>query len=142
MDLRFYVLTFGPHSDPDSTKAALAKSNPEAVVQTLSAALGIGSSALELLAAQTLVAKGANEMLARKPEVDFLLRVAGTSQITRAIKSVGATKGKSFLLVLASEGKRGLTVSGSMGRPMARRPLNRKDMDSVEAGALLSARRA
>ena len=140
--MRFSVLTFGPRSDPESVKTALLESNPGAVVQTLSSEVGIGAHGLELLAAQTLVAKGADELLAKKPEIDLLLRVAGTTQISRAIKQVGATKGRSFLVVLASQGNRPPSVSGSKGRPVARKPLTPKDLASVEAGALLSARRA
>lgn len=138
--MHFNAFLFGPDADPDEVKSRFRLANPGAVVQTLKSEIPCGFEALELLAAQTFVALDSGELLAKKPEVDLLLRVARTAQISEAIRLVGAAKGRSFLVVIASQRRvRALAVGG---RRMAKRGLSDEDLDAVEAGALLSAERS
>jgi len=97
-----------------------------------------------MIAAQTLSANGTQNLLAKKPEVDLLLRLAGTSQISRAIEQMGAKKGKPFLLVIAGSG-RGLTslsVKELGGSELEKRDLSSDELDRIEQAALLNALKA
>ena len=96
---------------------------------------------VELLAAQTLEAKSSGGLLANKPEIDFLLRLAGTTQISRAIKSAGAMQGERFILIVAARcavrRPRGID-----GVELQRRELTDSELARIEIAALLNAKRA
>ncbi len=93
-----------------------------------------------MVAAQTLSAIRTGNLLAKKPEVDFLMRVAGNAQIKQAIDKAGAKKGERFLLVAFSERdfkfRKGLEWSS-----LARSGLRKSDLERVEQAALLNALR-
>ena len=140
MKVNLLAILFENGEDPDGAKAKLARVNPDAVVQVIRGEGLSNSLVLELLAAQTMGAMEGGELLARRPEVDFLLRVAGTAQISRAIASSGAVKGEPFILVAFTGGTpiRG-TPAGAKTVP--RRSLSTEEKFVVEKGALLSAQR-
>jgi tRNA threonylcarbamoyladenosine modification (KEOPS) complex Cgi121 subunit len=72
--------------------------------------------------------------------MDFLLRLAGTTQISKAIKLYGSTKGEPFLIVVA--GPREIKSSKSVkATELPRRKLSKKELDRIEDAALLSALR-
>lgn len=124
----------------DEAKLELASLNPGSIVQTASAKSAENEFFVEMLAAQTLCAGSVGSLLAKKAEMDFLLRLAGTTQISKAIKQHGSTKGEPFLLVVA--GPREIKSSRSFeALELPRRKLSKKELDRIEGAALLSALR-
>ncbi len=106
------------------------------------------TGAVEMIAAQTLTAARSGATLAERPELDLLLRLAGTRQIGEAFRRVGyKSKGVRLFLVAASEGSRTplLRVSRRLAKDTRfsevpdRRPAE-GDLDQVERAALLSVR--
>src|SRR5712692_7683142 len=125
---------------PDEVRLELASLNPGSIVQTGNAKSAENEFFVEMLAAQTLRAGSVGSLLAKKPEMDFLLRLAGTTQISKAIKQYGSTKGVPFLLVVA--GPREIRESRSFkAMELPRRKLSKKELDRIEGAALLSALR-
>jgi tRNA threonylcarbamoyladenosine modification (KEOPS) complex Cgi121 subunit len=87
-----------------------------------------------------LHAGSGGSLLAKKPEMDFLLRLAGTTQISKAIRQQGSTKGEPFLLVVA--GPREIKSSRSFeAMELPRRKLSKKELERIEGAALLNALR-
>jgi len=111
------------------------------MVLAAKAGLAENESFVELLAAQTLQAESSGSLLANRPEIDFLLRLAGTTQISKAIENAGAKPGEPFILVVA-----GRTVvrgaSGLDGTELPRRELKDDELGRIERAALLNAKRA
>ena len=131
----------GRETDPRRIRVEIAEAYPEAMVQTFTSKAATNGFFIRMLAAQTLRAGLSESLLAKKPEIDFLLRLAGTSQISEAISRVGSKNGEPFVLVLAS--LRPLkTASIAGGRKLPSRPLSEAELQRVEQGALLSAHRA
>ena len=95
----------------------------------------------EFLAAQTLQAEASGGLLANKQEIDFLLRLAGTTQITKAIRDAGARQGERFVVVVAGRGVVRIPP-GIHGKPLQSRELTDSELAKVERAALLAAKRA
>jgi tRNA threonylcarbamoyladenosine modification (KEOPS) complex Cgi121 subunit len=130
----------GREISPEEAKEELASLNPGSLVQTANAGSAKNEFFVEMLAAQTLRAGTTGGLLAKKPEIDFLLRLAGTTQISEAIKRYGSANGSSFLLVVAGPMEiKSPTSPGSMELP--RRNLSKKELERIEGAALLSAQR-
>jgi tRNA threonylcarbamoyladenosine modification (KEOPS) complex Cgi121 subunit len=132
---------FGEDTDPRKIRNKLAENYPGAIVQTFSSKAATNGFFIQMLAAQTLRAERSGCLLAKKPEIDFLVRLAGTSQISDAISRVGSRPGEPFVLVLASLRplKRRARVAG---RKLSTRPLSESELKRVEQGALLATREA
>jgi tRNA threonylcarbamoyladenosine modification (KEOPS) complex Cgi121 subunit len=130
----------GSELSPEEAKLELAALNPGTIVQTGSARSAENEFFVEMLAAQTLRAGVAGGLIAKKPEMDFLLRLAGTTQISKAIKRYGSTKGEPFMLVVA--GRRGIRSPKTFeALELPRRRLTKKELNRIEEAALLSALR-
>ena len=140
--MRIHAKTYlcGGDSKPDEMKERLLAANPGAVVQAMNSGAAENLWFVEMLAAQTLRAEKSGRLLAKKPEIDLLLRFAGTTQISRAIRSHGARPGEPFLLVAASTSP--LKGIGGVADGPPRRPLSREELARVEEAALLDAARA
>ena len=136
---RAYVC--GPGQDPEEAKRTAGRSGKGAFVQTASAGSADNEAIDEMLSAQTLQAEESGSLLARSPQMDFLLRLAGTTQISRAIREEGAVAGEPFLLVTAGRRRPG-AVRRAKWKELPRRPLTGPELDRVEEAALLNARRA
>jgi tRNA threonylcarbamoyladenosine modification (KEOPS) complex Cgi121 subunit len=117
---------------------------PGSIVQTVRADAATNGFFIEMIAAQTLQANGTPSLLAKKPEVDFLLRLAGTTQISRAIKQVGARKGEPFIVVIAGPRRRPGILEASQlgGKELEKQKLTPHELDRIERAALLNALRA
>ncbi|HYW84311.1 MAG TPA: KEOPS complex subunit Cgi121 [Spirochaetia bacterium] len=126
----------------------IRRQSPEVIVQVIGAARAPNPRAVEMIAAQTLMAARAGSTLAERPELDLLLRLAGTRQIGEAFRRVGyKSNGKRFFMVAASEGN-GAALS-RMGKRLAadkrftkveKKQLEEGDLEQVERAALLAAR--
>jgi tRNA threonylcarbamoyladenosine modification (KEOPS) complex Cgi121 subunit len=141
--MRVYAKAYlcGSQSNPDETKRRLASSNPGALVQATRAGSVRNEFFVEMLAAQTFHAESSGSLLAKKREIDFLLRLAGTTQISRAIKAQGAKAGERFLVVTAH--RRELKVQAELSElELPRRPLTRTELARIERAALLNAQKS
>ena len=128
-------------ADSKQIRVELAEAYPGAMVQTFSSKAATNGFLIQMLAAQTLRAERSGSLLAKKPEIDFLLRLAGTTQISEAISRVGSKAGEPFVLVLAS--LRPLKIASiAGGQKLHSGPLSEPELQRVERGALLSAQRA
>jgi len=136
---RAYCL--GPESDPEAVKRELSAANPGAVVQTVKESAASNEFFVEMLSAQTLRAESTGGLLAKRPEIDLLLRIAGTNQISRAIREKGAKGGEPFLVMTAGRSAQNLP-RGFAGKELMRRELNRAELSRIEKAALLGTRRA
>ena len=124
----------------EDVKRRFVEANPGSMVQTSKEGLAGNEVFYELLAAQTLQAESSEGLLARKPEIDFLLRLAGTTQISRAIKDAGAKAGDQFILVVA--GRRTIRrPSGIYATELPRLELTAAELGRIEKAALLNAER-
>jgi hypothetical protein len=139
-NVRTYAFEGG--TDPSAARNAFEKENPGALVQTFGHGSDSNGFFVQMIAAQTFRAALTGSMLAKKPEIDFLLRIAGTSQISDAIARVGAKRGEPFLLVVATTGTGKARIPGLRCRPLPKRTLTETELGRVEKAALLSARRA
>ncbi|MDV3293494.1 MAG: hypothetical protein LYZ70_04420 [Nitrososphaerales archaeon] len=131
--------------DPEKLKTEVAASFPTLIVQTADRAAALNESLLEMLAAQTMRAATSGGLLARKAEIDLLLRLGGTTQISEAIHQAGARSGRPFLLIVAGEEKVLLALESgrlALGHRLPRGELSREDLLRVEQAALLNAVRA
>ncbi len=122
-------------------KRKLAVANAGSIVQAAKGGSAHNEFFVEMLAAQTLRAEASGSLLAKKPEIDFLLRLAGTTQIARAIREQGAKEGEPFLLVVA--GREALLWPPELsGIELSRRDLSPEELARVEKAALLNAQRS
>ena len=141
MDIRVRVFKFRRGSDPEKLRLGFRSRNPGAIVQAVRTGAASNAFFLEMLAAQTLRAMVSGSLVAKKAEIDFLLRLAGDSQITRAMARVGVQDGEDFLLVVASRGRIAVPP-GHGGRELPSSTLSEDELDGIEKAALLNARRS
>ena len=131
----------GKGLDHARTRDALASANPGALVQAVKPTTAKNGKFIEMIAAQTLLADASGSLLAKRLEIDFILRLAGTTQISEAIRDQGVKPGAPFMVVVASrapiKGTRSLAKS-----ELPVRELSFAELGRVEKAALLSAKRA
>lgn len=127
--------------------SAVRRRFPKLTVQLVTFGKVPNGRMLELMGNQTITALARGSLLASKPEVDLLLRVAGTSQIEVALRTVGyGRKGKKVLLAIG-DGRalarlQRYCISLAPGAtPLGKSPLSRRELGKVEEAALLGARR-
>ena len=138
---------------PDSVSAdaelrRLRKESPRLVIQMLSMKRRPNTRAVRMIAAQTLRALKTDSMIAAKPEMDLLLRMAGTAQISEAMEKAGYGAGGRRFLVAAGpdRGVARLEKSLTAGVSAARYSLLAEDVldaggiKMVETAALLGTR--
>jgi tRNA threonylcarbamoyladenosine modification (KEOPS) complex Cgi121 subunit len=124
----------------DELKRRLGLRHPGLLIQTVRAEVVSNELFAEMVTAQTLRAAATSNLLARRWEIDLLLRLAGTTQISVAIARMGARKGEPFVVVVA--GERGRMAAFRQGRRWTRLPrveLSKEEMERVESAALLNA---
>ncbi len=122
--------------------ASLRRKNPLLLVQGFSSETASNEFLVDMIAAQTLRAKETGNLLAKKPEIDLLLRLGGTTQIAAAIGRVGSRKGEPFLIVIAGDRSSVARQKPGPGWTRLRRAaLSNEELARVERGALLNALR-
>jgi tRNA threonylcarbamoyladenosine modification (KEOPS) complex Cgi121 subunit len=133
--------SFGGESNAEEVKLRVRTINPGAVVQAFRPQKSSNSRYFAMIAAQTLVSLKNRAMLAKKAEMDFLLRVAGTAQISEAILKAGTKGGEPFVLVAAvQKGRiRGLE---NMGNALPSAELTEAELIGIERAAMLDAEKA
>ncbi|MDE1858818.1 MAG: hypothetical protein KGI26_07120 [Thaumarchaeota archaeon] len=131
---------FARGASSEDVKRELASANPGSLVQVVRAGSLDNELLAEMLAAQTLRAEEADYMLAKKAEIDLLLRLAGTTQISEAIAKQGAVKGEGFVAINA--GRKELSVpDGFRGAELPRKSFTHLEFSRIERAALLNAQR-
>lgn len=83
----------------------LRKNFPYVVVQAIYEKFVLNKDHLQKILLVSFESMFTNNILSNKLETDILLRFAGTTQISEAIKNTGLQAGKDFFLILA--GKKG-----------------------------------
>jgi tRNA threonylcarbamoyladenosine modification (KEOPS) complex Cgi121 subunit len=79
---------------------------PKLVIQLVGMKKKLPSvEAVEMIVAQTIRARDTGALLASKPEVDILLRLAGTNQISEALQRIGYRSGDKRMLVVVGDEK-------------------------------------
>ncbi len=126
--------------EPEEAKSKLQAANRGFLVQASAADAARNEFYLEMIAAQTLQAESSGTMLAKKPEIDFLLRLAGTTQISRAIREKGARSGRPFLVIAAGH-SRVSRAARLFAEELPRRALTRAELGRIENAALLGTER-
>ena len=141
METKVISVIVEEEADPDSVKKTVQAKIRGSIVQTVRADAATNGFFVEMIAAQTLSANGTQNMLAKKPEIDLLLRLAGTTQISRAIEQIGAKKGKPFLLIIAGpeSALAGLSAKELGGLELRKRKLSPDELEGIEQAALLNA---
>lgn len=98
-----------------------------------------------MLVAQTIRARGNGALLAKTSEMDLLMRLAGTTQISVALGKAGAKRGERTVIIASPGEARVDAFLRSLGfrvQRLPRRPLSTSDLDRVENAALLDAMKA
>ena len=132
-------------SDADALLSSLRKLHPKLVVQLVATKRTIDAGTLEMIGEQTLRAARTGALLAEKPEVDLLLRLAGTAQIAVAIERVGYRSRGPKLLVAAGPpgevlGMRKALEKDGRFEILKSEVVTKEGLAMVEEAALLGAR--
>lgn len=141
--VRCYIV--GEWVDSKALSQELRKTFPSLLVQTVDPRTATNEMLVDMLAAQTLEAGRSGSPLAKKPEVDLLMRLGGTTQIARAIEDVGAKRGSGFILIVAGAETNLARLGSEHAKDwvrLPRRSLNREELQRIERAALLNAERA
>ncbi len=136
---------FPTRREADEARARIAKREPELVCQLTSTKACMNENVARLIAAQTFAARANGTMLAKKAEIDLLLRLAGTTQISDAIRKAGCReRGETLMIIAGSDEsvRRLLSMRKLGGRRLRSAALDPNEKMIVENGALLSALRA
>ena len=72
---------------------------PDLVIQAISSNIVLNKEHVKKILSLSISAKQYNTLLSKKLEIDILLRFAGTTQISEAIKNLGITQYQNFLLI-------------------------------------------
>ena len=72
---------------------------PDLVIQAISSNFVLNKEHVKKILSLSISAKQYNTLLSKKLEIDILLRFAGTTQISEAIKNLGITQDQNFLLI-------------------------------------------
>lgn len=147
----FHCLCWELDAGPEEVELLLAQLRRDhrgVVIQAFGAGRAPNAGAVAMIAAQTLAATKSAVTLVERPELDLLLRLAGTRQIGEAFRLVGyKSGGKRVFVVAASEG--GSVALGRLAKSLSadqrfaevgKQELGNDDLDSVEVAALLAAR--
>jgi tRNA threonylcarbamoyladenosine modification (KEOPS) complex Cgi121 subunit len=96
----------------------------------------------EMISWQTLYAKENRSLIAEKPEIDFLLRVSGTTQINEAIKKNGFSEGSINIIAVFGEISEVRRLEGFVKlRKLDSREMSDEELFLVEKASLLASER-
>jgi hypothetical protein len=124
-----------PREEAASELKRLRSLHPRLAIQLVALSEVPGNRAVEMIGQQTLRASASGALLASRPEVDLLLRLAGTTQISEAIERSGygavggGEEGRKLMLVAAGAPR---AVAG-LERALAADPRYRR-LEGTEIG--------
>ncbi len=128
----------------DGLKAEMKRLFPTLLFQLVDAKGSLNENFFRLIAKQTLTAMDGKSLLARKPEVDLILRLARTTQISQAVNRVGYKEGNRRILIAAGrsgEVRRFLASGAARGTRLASSELSERELGWVEEAAILASLR-
>ena len=153
-------------AEVDDMLSRMRVENGGVLIQVVRMGSAPNCAAVEMMVSQTLAVAGTASTLAEKPELDLLLRLAGTRQIGDAFKRIGYKGGSERgdeggggrggggngntpkkLFMVAASGRGGdafdLLLQRIAGdhrfKTVPKKPLGKADMETVERAALLAA---
>lgn len=123
----------------------LRRRHPAVIVQLLAQKAVPSPRAVAMICEQTLRAARTGALVADKPEVDLLLRLAGTNQISEAIRRAGYGSGGRMILVATGPRRSIAALRRGLSRDPRFSVLPDGEMDeegfaAVDAAALLGTR--
>ncbi len=144
---RCWEIAVGP-DEVEDVLATLRKQSPAVIVQVFGASRAPNAAAVEMVAAQTLAAMKSGSTLADRPELDLLLRLAGTRQIGEAFKRAGYKSSARRLFIVAASGGNASALARLVRqlekdrrfKEVAKKKLGKEDLEAVERAALLAAK--
>jgi tRNA threonylcarbamoyladenosine modification (KEOPS) complex Cgi121 subunit len=118
------------------------------LIQVIGASHPPNPAAIEMVATQTFESARSGSTIADRPELDVLMRLAGTRQIGEALSLLGykAAGKRLFLLAATSKSDDAIQRLGkyvdkrARAREIPAKKLTKDDLDQVERASLLSAR--
>ena len=144
MAFRAMCFVLGPGVDAEDLKKRTQRDFPGLLVQVANSRDLRNEALVELIAWQTRAARAAGCLLAKTPQMDMLLRIAGTTQIAKAIRNSGARKGEENLLIIAGELREleRFHIGGSVAAErLGKGRLNEGERVRLEKAAMLNALR-
>lgn len=135
---------FGGEASSEELRQSIRSSFPRLLVQAVDEGAVPSERLVQMIGEQTLEAERVGAPLAKKPEVDLLLRLGGTTQISRAIQEVGVRPGGGFVLIVIGDRANLLELEAGEGRGwkrLSKKRLGRNDLQRIERAALLAAER-
>ncbi|HUI86875.1 MAG TPA: KEOPS complex subunit Cgi121 [Nitrososphaerales archaeon] len=128
--------------NPEEAKMRTRAILPRVLVQVVVRRAVANERTVEMMAWQSRSAESSGCLLARTVEMDLLLRIAGTTQISRAIRECGAKSGGENVLIVAGDSRSldppKLARLGLKDR-LPRSELSDGDSALVERAAMLNA---
>jgi tRNA threonylcarbamoyladenosine modification (KEOPS) complex Cgi121 subunit len=131
--------------EADAALTSLRKRHPGLIIQLVTLEKLPTSRAVAMIGQQTLRAAKTGALLAMRPEVDLLLRLAGTTQIEVAIRKAGYRARGNRLLVATGPAAKVQALSEELARDRRYKILEDEELDDaalalVEKAALLGTR--
>jgi tRNA threonylcarbamoyladenosine modification (KEOPS) complex Cgi121 subunit len=132
-------------ADPETFLSRLRRENPGLLIQVFGGRRP-RAAVVGMIAAQTLTAARSGSILADRPELDLLLRLAGTRQIGQAFLLLGYKSHRRRLFVVAASEANSREIK-RLARQLSRdrrfveiqkKPLTEDDLEAVERAALLA----
>jgi tRNA threonylcarbamoyladenosine modification (KEOPS) complex Cgi121 subunit len=145
------TVSFGVRIPQDQEERFLSELRvqfPRLFIQLLSLRHQPNSRVIEMIAKQTIRSIGNRSLLASRPELDLLLRLAGTTQISEAIAKVGYKKsGRKVLVAVGTtrDLRRLEKLAGEKGETFKKsrvKDLSAADLETIEGAALLGVTRS
>ena len=136
---------FGGQVGSQELSQEVRRAFPDLLVQTVDSQVLSNEKLVEMMGEQTLEAGKTGSPLAKKPEVDLLMRLGSTTQIDRAIRQVGAKPGREFVLIVVGDEADIRKLESERASDWDRLPrsqLGREELHRVERAALLNAEKA
>jgi hypothetical protein len=130
------MFSFVASEDPAAQLRVFRGRAPGAYVQTLDAEAVAGATHVRLALKQTVELLGHGQLLAKKPEVDLLLRISGTAQIAEALRLAGSKPRSPAVLVVF--GTRGAVSRGVGAISKATRLAPLRGISGRKAGARIT----
>jgi tRNA threonylcarbamoyladenosine modification (KEOPS) complex Cgi121 subunit len=142
--LRFSVRCYIVPAELDAPelKKRLSGAFPSVIVQVIDSAAATNEGFIELLAWQTRGGLVSGCLLAKTPEMDLLLRISGTTQISTAIQDSGARKGTENVLIATGTESEMVRLERALSAHLERlqtKTLTTDELMRVERAAMLNA---
>jgi len=118
------IMGYRGGGDPTEELKAFREAAQGASVQTLDSRSVAGKKHILLALKQTVELARTSQLLAERPEVDFLLRIGGTRQISQAVRTTGARPGSESVVVIFGSKEAVRKGAAAVGRVKELKPFS------------------